>query len=122
MRPSTAILVGLAVVIQYPLWLGRGGWLKVWESDSQLRQQREVNRQLELRNAGLEAETRNLKSGLEAVEERSRFELGMVKPDEVFYQLPQRKKAAAAEPAASVTTDAPAKTETAKPESEKEKQ
>ena len=122
MRPSTAILVGLAVVIQYPLWLGKGGWLKVWESDSQLRQQREVNRQLELRNAGLEAETRNLKSGLEAVEERSRFELGMVKPDEIFYQLPQRKKAAAAEAAVPVVADVPAKTEAAKPESEKEKQ
>ena len=117
MRPSTAILIGLAVVIQYPLWLGKGGWLKVWESDSQLRQQRETNRQLELRNAGLEAETRNLKSGLEAVEERSRFELGMVKPDEIFYQLPQRKKAAAE----TVVPDA-AKTDTAKPESEKEKQ
>jgi cell division protein FtsB len=90
MRPSTAILLGLAVVIQYPLWLGKGGWLKVWESDRLLRQQREVNRQLELRNAGLEAETRNLKSGLEAVEERARYELGMIKPDEVFYQLPKR--------------------------------
>ncbi|MFM8340053.1 MAG: cell division protein FtsB [Fluviibacter sp.] len=89
MRPSTAILLGLAVVIQYPLWLGKGGWLKVWDSDRQLRQQRETNRQLELRNAGLEAETRNLKSGLEAVEERARFELGMIKPDEVFYQLPK---------------------------------
>ena len=117
MRPSTAILIGLAVVIQYPLWLGKGGWLKVWESDSQLRQQRETNRQLELRNAGLEAETRNLKSGLQAVEERSRFELGMVKPDEIFYQLPQRKKAAAE----TVAPDT-AKTDTAKPESEKEKQ
>lgn len=109
MRPSTAILLGLAVLLQYPLWLGKGGWLKVWDSDRQLRQQREVNRQLELRNAGLEAETRNLKSGLEAVEERSRFELGMVKSDEVFYQLPQRKKAA--------VTPAPATpTDTAKPD------
>ena len=123
MRPSTAILIGLAVVIQYPLWLGKGGWLKVWESDSQLRQQREVNRQLELRNAGLEAETRNLKSGLEAVEERSRFELGMVKPDEIFYQLPQRKKAAVAvETAPASAPEAAAKTDVAKPESDKEKQ
>ncbi|MGI9142735.1 MAG: cell division protein FtsB [Fluviibacter sp.] len=123
MRPSTAILIGLAVVLQYPLWLGKGGWLKVWESDSQLRQQREVNRQLELRNAGLEAETRNLKSGLEAVEERSRFELGMVKPDEIFYQLPQRKKAAvAAEAAPAPAPEAATKTDVAKPESEKEKQ
>ena len=93
MRPSTAILLGLAVVIQYPLWLGKGGWLKVWDSDRQLRQQRETNRQLELRNAGLEAETRNLKAGLDAVEERARFELGMIKADEVFYQLPKRSVA-----------------------------
>lgn len=92
MRPSTAILLGLAVALQYPLWLGKGGWLKVWESDRQLRQQREVNRQLELRNAGLEAEAKNLKSGLEAVEERARYELGMVKPDEVFFQLPKRQQ------------------------------
>ena len=93
MRPLTAILLGLAVVIQYPLWLGKGGWLKVWDSDRQLRQQRETNRQLELRNTGLEAETRNLKSGLEAVEERARYELGMIKADEVFYQLPKRSVA-----------------------------
>ena len=98
MRPSTAILLGLAVVIQYPLWLGKGGSLKVWERDSNLRQQRETNRQLELRNAGLEAETRNLKAGLDAVEERARFELGMIKTDEVFYQLPKRASAPATPP------------------------
>lgn len=106
MRPSTAILLGLAVVIQYPLWLGKGGWLKVWDSDRQLRQQRETNRQLELRNAGLEAETRNLKSGLEAVEERARYELGMIKADEVFYQLP--KRSAAPKPEAGADGAAPA--------------
>jgi cell division protein FtsB len=118
MRPSTGILLGLVVLLQYPLWLGKGGWLKVWESDRQLRQQREVNRQLELRNAGLEAETRNLKSGLEAVEERSRFELGMVKADEVFYQLSARKKTAApaSVPAAGVAEPV-AKTEPAAPPS-----
>src|SRR5574343_1856093 len=115
MRPSTAILLGLAVVIQYPLWLGKGGWLKVWDSDRQLRQQRETNRQLELRNAGLEAETRNLKAGLDAVEERARYELGMIKADEVFYQLPARKKAAV--PATGSTTNAGGSAaESAKPE------
>ena len=110
MRPSTAILLGLAVVIQYPLWLGKGGWLKVWESDRQLSQQRETNRQLELRNAGLEAETRNLKSGLEAVEERARYELGMIKADEVFYQLPKRQ----ATPKPDAVTDTPAAATTPK--------
>lgn len=115
MRPSTGILLGLVVLLQYPLWLGKGGWLKVWESDRQLRQQREVNRQLELRNAGLEAETRNLKSGLEAVEERSRFELGMVKADEVFYQLPARKKAVAPASVPAAGVEPVAKTESAAP-------
>ncbi len=117
MRPSTGILLGLVVLLQYPLWLGKGGWLKVWESDRQLRQQREVNRQLELRNAGLEAETRNLKSGLEAVEERSRFELGMVKADEVFYQLPARKKAVAPASVPAAGVEPVAKTELAAPPS-----
>ena len=112
MRPSTAILLGLAVVIQYPLWLGKGGWLKVWESDRQLRQQRETNRQLELRNAGLEAETRNLKSGLEAVEERARYELGMIKADEVFYQLPKRSAPIAATPSAAPSAAAAPSKET----------
>lgn len=116
MRPSTAILLGLAVVIQYPLWLGKGGWLKVWDSDRQLRQQRETNRQLELRNAGLEAETRNLKSGLEAVEERARYELGMIKADEVFYQLP--KRSVAPKPEANVDNATPA----ANPKDTKESQ
>ncbi len=117
MRPSTGILLGLVVLLQYPLWLGKGGWLKVWESDRQLRQQREVNRQLELRNAGLEAETRNLKSGLEAVEERSRFELGMVKADEVFYQLPARKKAVAPASVPAAGVEPVAKTESVAPPS-----
>lgn len=117
MRPSTGILLGLVVLLQYPLWLGKGGWLKVWESDRQLRQQREVNRQLELRNAGLEAETRNLKSGLEAVEERSRFELGMVKADEVFYQLPARKKAVAPASVPAAGVEPVAKTESVGPPS-----
>jgi len=90
MRPSTAILLGLAVVIQYPLWLGKGGWLKVWEYDRQLQQQKEVTRKLEIRNAGLDAEVRDLKQGYDAIEERARFELGMVRQDETFVQIPEK--------------------------------
>ena len=90
MRPSTAILLGLAVVIQYPLWLGKGGWLKVWEYDRQVQQQKEVTRKLEIRNAGLAAADRDLKQGYDAIEERARFELGMVKQDETFVQIPEK--------------------------------
>jgi len=81
------ILGALILAVQYPLWLGKGGWLRVGEVDRQLAAQRARNTQLEARNAGLAAEVRDLKQGLEAVEERARYELGMVRHDEVFFQI-----------------------------------
>jgi cell division protein FtsB len=87
------LAVGLLVVIvllQHPLWLGKGGWLRVWDVDRQLQQQKETNQKLEMRNAGLDAEVRDLKQGYDAIEERARFELGMVKQDEVFVQIPDK--------------------------------
>ncbi|NMG42770.1 cell division protein FtsB [Aromatoleum toluvorans] len=89
MRWPLVILVLLVAVLQYPLWLGKGGWLRVWDVDRQLQEQREKNRTLEQRNAGLEAEVRDLKSGNEAIEERARFELGLTKPGEIFVHTPQ---------------------------------
>lgn len=89
-RWPTWILFGLIVVLQYPLWFGKGGWLRVWDMDQQLEAQQGVNQKLELRNAGLDAEVRDLKNGYEAIEERARFELGLVKPGEVFVQVPQK--------------------------------
>lgn len=94
MRWLTIILVALIAVLQYPLWLGKGGWLKVWDSNRLLTEQQAVNRQLEARNAGLDAEVRDLKQGYDAIEERARFELGMVKDGEVFVQLPDRRSSA----------------------------
>ncbi|MCA1937875.1 MAG: cell division protein FtsB [Dechloromonas sp.] len=88
MRWLTVGLLAVIVLLQYPLWLGKGGWLKVWEYDRQLKVQREETRKLEIRNAGLDAEVRDLKQGYDAIEERARFELGMVKQDEVFVQIP----------------------------------
>ncbi len=93
MRWLSLALVALIVLLQYPLWLGKGGWLRVWEFDRQLQQQKEANKTLEMRNAGLDAEVRDLKQGYDAIEERARFELGMVKQDEVFVQLPERTAA-----------------------------
>ena len=87
----TWILLLLIALLQYPLWFGKGGWLRVWDYDNQLDQQREVNQKLEQRNAGLDAEVRDLKSGYEAIEERARYELGLIKPGEVFVQVPQKK-------------------------------
>jgi cell division protein FtsB len=88
------VLATLILLIQYPLWLGKGSWFRVREVDQQIHAQREINRRLQARNAALEAEVRDLKVGLEAIEERARSELGMVKRDEIFYrvleQAPQR--------------------------------
>ena len=93
MKTLGAILVALIVLIQYPLWLGKGGWLRAWEMDRQVEIQKAKNRQLETRNVALGAEVRDLKQGTEAIEERARQELGMLRPDEVFYQfVPERKK------------------------------
>jgi len=90
MRWLTVGLLALIGLLQYPLWLGKGGWLKVWEYDRQLQQQKEVTRKLEIRNAGLDAEVRDLKQGYDAIEERARFELGMIRQDETFVQIPER--------------------------------
>ena len=93
MRWLSIALVALVVLLQYPLWVGKGGWLRVWDVDRQLQQQREGNKALEVRNAGFDAEVRDLKQGYDAIEERARFELGMVKQDEVFVQIPEKMAA-----------------------------
>jgi cell division protein FtsB len=90
MRILAVVLVGLIGLLQYPLWFGKGGWLKVWDYDRQLQEQKEVTRKLAIRNAGLDNEVRDLKQGYEAIEERARFELGMVKQDEIFVQIPDK--------------------------------
>ena len=90
MKVLGATLAALLILIQYPLWLGKGGWLRVWELDRQLAGAQGRNESLEERNAGLEAEVRDLKEGSEAIEERARYELGMVKRDEVFFQIVDR--------------------------------
>ena len=90
MRWLTVALIALIALLQYPLWLGKGGWLKVWDYDRQLLQQKEVTRKLEIRNAGLDAEVRDLKQGYDAIEERARFDLGMIRQDETFVQIPEK--------------------------------
>jgi cell division protein FtsB len=89
MRWPVMVLAILLIVLQYPLWLGKGGWLRVWDVDRQLHAQREENLRLEQRNATLDAEVRDLKSGNEAIEERARFELGLTRESEIFVQIPQ---------------------------------
>jgi len=87
MRAASLILVVLLLLLQYPLWLGKGSWLKVWDFNRQVEAQQLVNQQTKARNALLDAEVRDLKQGTAAIEERARSELGMIKRDEVFYQI-----------------------------------
>lgn len=87
MKILAAILATLLVALQYPLWLGKGSWRAVWELDQSLAEQRATNAGLKARNDALDAEVRDLKEGTEAIEERARMELGMIKRDELFYQV-----------------------------------
>ena len=89
MRWLALIFVLLIAALQYPMWLGKGGWLQVRNLDRQLTAQQESNARLKARNDALDADVRDLKNGFEAIEERARAELGMVKQDEVFFQLQQ---------------------------------
>jgi cell division protein FtsB len=108
MRLIFLSLAALLLLIQYPLWLGKGGWLRVWDLDQQVEATRKKNDELKARNAKLNSEVQDLKEGTGAVEERARYELGMIKENEIFIQIldtngttaaPQ--SAAPAQPAAS---------------------
>jgi len=92
MKLLAAVLAALIVLIQFPLWLGKGGWLRVWDLDRQVQAQKDQNAKVQKRNVALDAEVRDLKQGLDAVEERARYELGMVKQDEVFFQIVEPKQ------------------------------
>lgn len=92
MKALAGLLAALIVLVQYPLWLGKGGWLRVWDVDRQVEAQVARNADFERRNVALDAEVRDLKQGVDALEERARYELGMVKADEVFFQVVDLKK------------------------------
>ena len=78
MRLLTLGLVAVVLLLQGPLWFGKGGWLRVRELERHVAEQREVNEGLRRRNAALDAEVRDLKQGYGAIEERARAELGMI--------------------------------------------
>ncbi|MEP6609470.1 MAG: cell division protein FtsB [Burkholderiaceae bacterium] len=87
MRLLALVLAGLLVAIQWPLSFGKGGWLRVWDLDRQLTAQRGVNGISNVRNADLAAEVASLREGREAIEERARQQLNMVRDGEVFFQF-----------------------------------
>lgn len=85
----------LLIAIQYPLWLGKGGWLKVYEMERQLELQQAKNSLLSLRNAKLTGDVKDLKEGTRAIEERARVEHGMIKDGEFFVQILPAEKSVA---------------------------
>jgi cell division protein FtsB len=87
MRLITIFLLVLLLLIQHPLWLGKGGWLHVWDLDKQVAAAQKKNDELKARNAKLNSEVQDLKEGTGAIEERARYELGMIKENEIFVQV-----------------------------------
>jgi cell division protein FtsB len=87
MKAVALVLAGLLALVQVDLWFGRGGIPRALQMRAQLEQQHAVNGAGRARNAQLAAEVRDLKEGLEMVEEKARLELGMVKPDEILVQV-----------------------------------
>ncbi len=108
MRLIMICLAALVLLIQYPLWLGKGGWLRMWDLDKQVVAAQKKNDELRARNAKLNSEVEDLKEGTGAVEERARFELGMIKENEVFVQVldPKLKAQAAASSASASAASA----------------
>ena len=87
MRAVTLTLFVVLILLQFKLWLGEGGFTEVARLETRVEDQKQQNDKLLQRNAQLQAEVEDLRDRLEAVEERARNELGLIKPDEQFYQV-----------------------------------
>lgn len=87
MRLIVLCLTILVVLIQYPLWLGKGGWFHVWKLEKQIQQIQHKNIKFKIRNAKLQLEIEDLKYGMNLIEERARYELGMIKKNEIFITI-----------------------------------
>jgi cell division protein FtsB len=92
MRIINVALIIMLAILQYDLWLGEGSMMSAWQLQRTIDDQREENGRLKSRNDTLAAEVEDLKSGLAAIEERARSELGMIKQDETFVQIVDDKK------------------------------
>lgn len=87
MRPVFIILIISLLLLQHKLWLGDGNLIQLIHIEKKLEEHREENSKLAARNKALEIETKELKSGDQALEEQARYELGMIKEDEEYYQF-----------------------------------
>lgn len=87
MKVINLILLSLLIIMLWQRWFGEGGSRDLKQKQDQLELQIKKNKELELRNEELNAEVDDLKKGLEAIEERARSEMGMIKPGETFIQV-----------------------------------
>lgn len=87
LRWVALVLIIILIALQVRLWTGQGGLRDVWRLQQRVAQQKTENAQLRKRNETLSAEVEDLKHGEEAIEERARSELGLLKPGETFYQI-----------------------------------
>ncbi len=87
MRYISLALIALLGLVHAELWFGKGGVPRVLDLRGKLAEQQAANEAGKTRNGQLIAEVSDLKEGLEMVEEKARFELGMVKPDEILVQI-----------------------------------
>ena len=91
MKSLLAILVVAIVLLQLKMWFGEGGYRDVQRLAARVEEQARENEELAQRNRELQAEVDDLRQGLQAIEDRARSELGMVKEDEEFYQVVPEK-------------------------------
>ena len=82
-----AALLLLLLILQYFIWLGEHGFGRLWQLQQTVDNQKYENQELRVRNERLHAEVTDLKKGTDALEERARSELGLIKEDETFYQV-----------------------------------
>lgn len=99
MKFVIAVLMVLLLVLQYRLWLADGGLVEVHRLDRSVAEKAEEIETLRERNQALEAEVKDLKQGLDAIEARARSELGMVREHETFYQVVEPARSAGSEDA-----------------------
>ncbi len=87
MKILITILIILILILQYDLWFGESSLISVWKLENSIGIQKTENQKLKERNSALAGEVIDLKKGKQAVEERARSELGMIKEGETFIQL-----------------------------------
>ena len=87
MKAFVLLLLLLFLWLQYQLWIDKDGVRKLHDLKQRVEAQKETNQEIYQRNKVLAAEVEDLKSGQDAIEERARKDLGMIREGEVFFQI-----------------------------------